>query len=114
MKYLNEQRGRLIEIAFNDSNSSSDTLFSKVRKGKNIDPSKLTLCGKIIPIKADNRSKSTVNKSKLLRDELGLRIQKFEYSNNNPDYIVVSDLDIFIVGDAVLYQVAIQGVKLIK
>ena len=116
MKYLNEQEGKLVEIVFNDSNSSSDTLFSKARKGKNIDPSKLTLCGKLTSIKADDRSTgiSETRKSQKLRDELVRRIQKFKYSNNNPDYIVVSDPDIFIAEDAVLYQVAIHGVNLIK
>ncbi len=116
MKYLNEQRGRLIEIVFNDSNSSSDTLFSKVRKGKNIDPSKLTLCGEITPIKVDNRLIGIPGAKKLniLRDELVRRIRKFEYHNHNPEYIIVSDLEIFIAGDVVLYQVTIHGVKPIK
>jgi len=117
MKYLNENvKGRLVEIVFNDSDSSSNTLFSNVRKGENIDPSKLFFCGPFKTIKVDDRSRgvSITKKSPKLRDELARRIQKFQYTHHRPNYMVVSELEIFIEGNTLLYYVSVHGAKPIK
>lgn len=112
MKYLTEQKGRLVEIVFNDSDSSSDTLFSKVRKGEIIDPFETVPCGGMKIIKADDRSRSAINKDKRLRNELARRIQKFEYPRYKPKYVIVSELEIFRADHVVLYHVTVRGVKL--